>query len=293
VCHDAGGAEIVSSYIKSKDLKASYCVQGPAKDIFMKKLGLIDNKSLYDLVNDSNLIITGTSWGSDIEFNAIELAKKLNKKIVSYLDHWINYHERFIRNGKSIFPDEIWVGDMYALKIAKLNFPNQVIKLVKNEYLNAIKVDFDSIKNIGDVSKKVLFVSENISEHMNNLYGDDLYLGYNEISSIRVFLDNILEIKQNIESIVIRPHPSEINILQKYGWIFQHPINKKCKIEISTESSLLYDIAQSSIVVGCTSMALVVALICKKNVMTCIPQDIDSPLPHKEIVNLNNLIKTR
>ena len=39
VCHDAGGAEIVSNYVESETQNnLIYCVKGPAIKIFKKKL---------------------------------------------------------------------------------------------------------------------------------------------------------------------------------------------------------------------------------------------------------------
>ena len=41
--------------------------------------------------------------------------------VISVIDHWINYKKRFFRNNKIFFPDELWVTDNYAYKIAKIN----------------------------------------------------------------------------------------------------------------------------------------------------------------------------
>ena len=60
---------------------------------------------------------TGTS--SDYEKKAMLLARKYNKKVITYLDHWVEYRERFMIRNKIFRPDEIWVSDKYAFKIAK------------------------------------------------------------------------------------------------------------------------------------------------------------------------------
>ena len=107
VCHDAGGAEIVSSYVVRNNLRAGYYLKGPAISIFEGKLGIIKNSdSLFDLVKNSDWLLCGTGWQSDLEWSLIQEAKKQGKKVISFLDHWVNYQERFTRNNKYL-PDEI------------------------------------------------------------------------------------------------------------------------------------------------------------------------------------------
>ena len=98
VCHDAGGAEIVSSYVVRNNLAAGYYLKGPAISIFEGKLGIIKNSdSLFDLVKKSDWLLCGTSWQSELEWGLIQEAKKQGKKVISFLDHWGNYQERFTR----------------------------------------------------------------------------------------------------------------------------------------------------------------------------------------------------
>jgi len=71
---------------------------------------------------------------------------------VSFIDHWVNYRERFgypLKNWKNNLPDEIWAGDKYAFLIAKKLF-NKIlpIKLVKNPYFKEIKNKYYKTKKI-------------------------------------------------------------------------------------------------------------------------------------------------
>ncbi len=59
-------------------------------------------------------MLCGTSWQSDLEWRATELARRSGKRCVAYLDHWVNYRERFEREGELRLPDAIWVADLYA-----------------------------------------------------------------------------------------------------------------------------------------------------------------------------------
>ena len=73
------------------------------------------------MIKRSELVITGSSWPSRFEVAAIKNAIKNQVKVVTFLDHWIHYQLRFLFNGKLILPNEIWVGDKVAFKIAKRN----------------------------------------------------------------------------------------------------------------------------------------------------------------------------
>ena len=125
VSHDAGGAEIVSSFIKKNNLKCFYKLSGPAAKIFKSKI-----KKIPKLKNKLNLdlIVTGTSLKNSNEIVSIKYAKLKKIYSISFLDHWINYKNRFIRNKKMILPDEIILGDRISLNIAK-KFKNKKVKL--------------------------------------------------------------------------------------------------------------------------------------------------------------------
>lgn len=274
VCHDAGGAEIVSSYVLLNNIEAKYCLEGPALKIFERKVGNFKNNSLLDMINCVDWILCGTGWQSNLEWNAIQEAKKRKKKVVSFLDHWDYYTERFNRNSMYILPDEIWVGDIYAQKIAIEAFPGTKIKLIENPYLAEIKTMLGKIKPKEKMINKltVLFLCENISEHMFIKHGDENYLGYTEHDSLQLFLENIERIDKNISVITIRPHPSEKNPEIKYDWVKKYPMKTSCNIKFSDEENLIQDIVDCDIVAGAETMAMIVGLISGKRVISSIPK---------------------
>ena len=55
-------------------------------------------------------VLCGSSWRSDMEWRAIKSGRQLGKKVTVFLNHWINYQERFIRNGVQHLPDEYGLG---------------------------------------------------------------------------------------------------------------------------------------------------------------------------------------
>ena len=267
VCHDAGGAEILSSYIRQQGISPAYCIAGPALKIFNRKLGALENRTLERVLDEVDWFLCGTSWQSDLEWKLFDLARTKGKKTIAFLDHWVNYRERFIRDGVECFPDEIWVGDEDSERLAKNVFSDLPIKLVDNPYFEDLKLEFNKIDN-KDATKNmcILYVCEPIAEHMLLVYGNERHLGYTEEDALRYFLDNLSPLNISIEKIIIRPHPSESP--DKYKWALDYcDVN----IELGGMKDLTEEVALSDVVVGCESMAMVVGLLAKRRVISCIP----------------------
>ena len=95
------------------------------------------------IVEESDFLICGTSWQSTHENEAICLAKETNKRVVSVLDHYSCYLERFVKSGFSIIPNELWVTDKKSRALAREIAPSAIIKIVGNPYLDEMKLSFD------------------------------------------------------------------------------------------------------------------------------------------------------
>ena len=104
--------------------------------------------SLSAVVDTSSVVITGTGWSSDLEHQARQLAFRRNIPSVAVLDHWVNYRERFRRNGTSQLPGELWVSDAEAATLASLLFPNVPVKQLPNIWLEGLRTKVDSIRRI-------------------------------------------------------------------------------------------------------------------------------------------------
>ena len=292
VSHDAGGAEVLSSYVRQNNLDCLYVLEGPALKIFERKLGPIKNISIEDAINQSISIICSTSLQSDIEFSAIKLARDMGKHSIAFLDHWVNYHKRFVRSGLTVLPDEIWVGDMMALALAKKVFPVTPVTLIDNPYLQDVKQEllaYEKHRPLRLDSIAILYVCEPISEHAMLHHGNPRFWGYVEEEALRYFFSNISVLGRSIERILIRPHPSEP--IDKYNWMQQE---FKLPIQLGGARPLLEEIADSDLVVGCESMAMVVALLADKKVISCIPPG-GRPcvLPHSKITSLQNILQNK
>jgi hypothetical protein len=289
VSHDAGGAEILSSYVRQSGLDCHYVLEGPARKIFERKLGSIEMSSLEQAIRQSASILCGTSWQSDIEINAIKLARSLGKRSIAFLDHWVNYRDRFIRSGEIFLPDEIWVGDVMAESMAKEIFPHLPVTVVDDPYVQDIRRELTAIQThrlpLHD-SITILYVCEPVSAHALLQHGNAHFWGYVEEEALRYFLSNASALGKPIERILIRPHPSER--AEKYSWA-QHEF--ELPIELGGLRTLLEEIVDSDFVVGCESMAMVVGLYAGKNVFSCIPPGGRTcVLPHTEIISFQDIL---
>lgn len=289
VCHDAGGAELVSNYVKNNKGKYFYVLSGPAIKIFKKN---ISNKikiiGLAEAEKKTKRLLCGTSFESKLERKAIIKFKKKKKTTIAFFDHWTNYKSRLIYKKRIILPEIIWVSDKYALGLCKFNFPKTKIVLKKNFYIENIKnqIKYTAHTNILTTKKynNILYVSEPISEFKNKIKNFN-YKNSLEYKTFKFFIDNIKILNMNTLKIIFRIHPLE-NI-RKYKWLFGLGLN----IQFSKKKSLISDILRSKIVVGRQTMALVVALVAKKKVISCIPPNEQRCcIPYKGIKELRDMI---
>lgn len=281
VAHDAGGAAILASFVEEQQLDALFVLSGPAEKIFQERLGEIHVVSLLDALatSTSAWLLTGTGWQTDFEWKAIEQGRVSGKHVVTFLDHWVNYPSRFVRNGKTVYPNQIWVGDSYAAELTRRVLPGIEIRQVINPYFKHFVKDVKridrTVKYRPSHLKNILYVSENID-----------YEGFCQNDAIQYFMNNLEALGVEVGRIVLRPHPSEL--AEKYEWCINH---FDTNMMLSDGSSLAIEVAASDIVVGCTSMAMALALMADRRVVSCIPNAaIEFTLPFHQIEHLADLI---
>lgn len=292
VAHDAGGAEIISSYIRRHRLICSFCLEGAAVGVIARKLGAVKTLPLEDLVAQSEWLLCGTSFLSNLEWRAIGQARAAGKRCVVVLDHWVNFRQRFVRHGEWHWPDEVWVGDETAARIAAETLPEIPQTLVPNAYFMDIQDEIRAITvpdRPPDPGLSILYVCEPLRDDGFALYGDERYWGYTEEEALSYFLSNVGAIGDNIARIAVRPHPQET--LGKYDWAqkeFDLPL------VCGEKKTLLEQIAACDVVAGCATMAMVVGLLAGKRVVSCIPPGGKTVrLPQAEIEDMSRLIAAR
>lgn len=290
VSHDAGGAEILASLVARQKLDCVFVLEGPAVEVFRRRLGPIQSVGLEWAVQSSDSVICGTSWQSDLEWRAVVAAKSNQRRVVSYIDHWGHYLERFTRNGLTILPDEIWVGDAVAFSKAVTIFPQLTVRLEPNPYFADIIEQLSNLSDRahpdGDVGLSVLFVCEPLSDHGRLDFNNELHWGYTEFDALRYLYRNLASLGDRVRRLTIRPHPSERSgkyddIAREFGDVAL----------VGGKRSLLEEISDCDVVAGCQSMAMVVGLLANKRVVAAIPPGgIACALPQVEIEPLTALV---
>ncbi|MDO9183407.1 MAG: hypothetical protein Q7U04_13415 [Bacteriovorax sp.] len=292
VAHDAGGAEVLSAWVKRNiDDTFIFHLNGPAKKIFLKKLPIIKECSEDEMwrMIDSGQIQLAFTASSFISVEKAVITTCLEKKIkvITLLDHWVHLRERFgfpDPEWSSMVSDEVWCGDEHVFQLCKdLKFPVEKLKIVNNCYWDEIKEEATQI-NIPCNQNGILYIAEPVREHSEAIHGDKNYLGYDEYSCLEYFFDLMTKLGNEKFDITIRPHPSEE--VDKYFYLFKkHPEFAQLKIEL--KRTLIEDCLSNRVVVGADTMGLVIGIILGKLVFTTIPPEgKKSNLPFSQILPL-------
>lgn len=285
VAHDAGAANHISAWFgpsMMNNVRGSF--GGPAQGIFDRQCPWITAARFNELLPQCKTLISGTGWASTLEHDARKLAKQVGCRSIAVIDHWTNYRARFVRDGEEVLPDEIWVTDEYARKLAEAEFPGIQIIQLQNSYLENLvhEVRAHECTKPAHLTGNVLYVLEPIRQ----AWGSSDPPG--EFQALDFFVKNlgVIGLDGNA-SIKLRPHPSDI--VGKYDqWIgSQNGLN----ISLDASSTLAESVAWADVVVGCETYAMVVALAAGKRVISSIPPWAPSCiLPQAGILKLADLV---
>jgi len=286
VLHDAGAANLIIGWLKSglmPDVQVH--VGGPAEILWRNNFPSIGTTSLMTALSGATALLCGTGWASKLEYNAMTDARKLGIPIFAAIDHWVNYRQRFLRDGVEILPNEVWVSDHYALLEAIRQLPEVNVREYENSYL---KEQVRSVLALTSISKgvlrttRVLYALEPIRESWSC---EDPRPG--EFQALDYFLSQLflLGLDETCE-IRLRPHPSDPS--GKYDeWIVK---TKMANVSLAPHESISEAIAWADIVAGCESFVLIIGLKSGRKVVSTLPPWANKiRLPHKGIIRLNKL----
>ena len=162
VVNDAGGANQIFAYLEARGIMPKFFdATGPAGTHLFNQFAFRDkpSKNFKLWIDNVDVLLTGTSLSFDGEHNARCLARSKSVYSIVVLDHWVNYLSRFVRNGDTCLPDEIWVTDEFALAKAQTDFNATKLKLVDNlnkKIENLLTVDLSASRGAGhDKGKSV------------------------------------------------------------------------------------------------------------------------------------------
>lgn len=204
-----------------------------------KDLVEIVDFSLSDIKNvlssfKPQYIFCGTSPLNKFEHLWRKVAVNENIKVISFIDHWTSYIERFTFNNEIIFGDEVWVVNKIAKKEAVLaGIPEKIINILGNPYYEKVKkfkpiIDkklFFKSNNLNPTKSIVLYISDYLSTNYAKNIDGLCELGYDEYTVFLDLLDCLNSYDNNFISkfqFLIKIHPkapmNKFNsILKKYN----------------------------------------------------------------------------
>lgn len=271
VCHDAGAANIIYSWIESS-IQASPSLansiriysQGPANyllDNFDIK-HVVRCSSLDEAMKNAQTLLAGTGWATSLELQALDQAKKMGIRSISVIDHWINYSDRFCIEGWQIDPDELWVTDSYAKDIVEKTFPGVKVNQKPNLYIARTVDRINALSTPTSSMLRILYVLEPFRKPWIKGREDG------EFDALEYFFLHMEELLRSpVAEVRLRPHPSDPP--GKYDrWLDS---TKTFRLLLDVQPELEHSIAWADVVVGCQTMAMVVSVEAGKRVICSMP----------------------
>ena len=245
--NDAGGAEHIVWLLRNFDHPVTALIQGPAIKIFEKAGFEFQIASTFQQLLESNLIITGSGWMSELENKVIRECTVNQVPTITVLDHWVNYKERFEREPK-VIPNMLAVTNSLALGLASDLFPKAPVWLLPDSQLE----DYKNLIRKFPSGNKVLVLLEPTSSLSNEFsISDNMNL---ELIEKAVELN----MRRKLTGVVLRLHPSQVAGDPK----FQVMRSRFPEITFSDEKDLADDLKFSAIVLGFSTYGLYISAMC-------------------------------
>lgn len=263
IFNDAGAINLATDWLELANCTVRPFMTGPAAKIWENRFPASMCKDLETALTSSNIIITGTGWGSETEHLSRVFARDKKLLNIAVIDHWTNFSTRFIYKGVEVLPDEVWVSDSFAKNEVEKTYPSVSTRLLPNLYLESKVKAIKKLCNERDNGNKqrILYALEPVKAQWGGKIDP-------EFQALDYFIENLkhLNLHEDVE-IILRPHPSEPD--NKYSdWLFG---NQQLNIEIQKDRPIEQQIANADYVVGCETFALIIAAEAGKNVICSIP----------------------
>jgi hypothetical protein len=283
--HDAGAANIIFGWLKAfPDLSVRAAMEGPARTIWERTFPDRPLTPLDAALDGAAQMLSGTGWASRFEHEARQQARRSGIPAIAVVDHWVNYRQRFVRNGDELLPDEIWVSDRYALDIASDEFPDIPVRAFANRYLDA---EVEAVRGLDaadpmPAGHRILYALEPVRLAWR---GDDLRPG--EFQALDYFVSRLdaLDIPADAE-IRLRPHPSDPP--GKYeAWV---AANTHLNVSMAPDEPIADAVHWAGWIAGCESFVLIIGVAAGRRVVSTLPPWGNAlRLPHEAILRLRDL----
>jgi hypothetical protein len=275
VAHDAGAANLIIAWIKAWGWPVRACVRGPALKLWVQAF---PNKPIWNTPEEAMdgcvSLLTGTGWASNLEHDARREGVGRGLRVAAVVDHWVNYPQRFERDGETVMPHELWVADAWAENIAREVLPLLPVRQFENLYLKTQVAQVGPPPGDGTL----LYLLEPVRQDWGRGVAG-------EFQALDFLLENIHLLQPiPIRRIRLRPHPSDW--ASKYDKYFDSDF----PIELDTSPDMAAALGQADVVAGVESFALTLALSAGRAVYSSLPPWAPAfRLPHKEICQIRNI----
>lgn len=277
MAHDAGATNLILAWLKAWGGPVRAYMQGPAAKLWATSFPNVPIcSSLKDALDGASSLVSGTGWASSLEHEARIYADKYGVRSVAVLDHWVNYTQRFERNGQVQWPDELWVADDWARRIALQLFPNVIVRQFENLY---VKTQVAQVRPpLGQGT--VLYLLEPLRQNWGSRVEG-------EFQALDFALEHMDLVCPNAEIILLRPHPSETPAKYADYLARDHRIRFDSSVEMSQALSL------ANVVMGVESFGLTLALAAGRTVYSSLPPWAPAlRLPHTGIQQIRHLFSS-
>jgi hypothetical protein len=244
---------VISAWLR-RGRDAALWLDGPARAVFARKLPDADPLAAIPAVDGFDFVLCGSSGASGHERAVVRAARDAGVRSAVWLDHWVNYPARFDR-----LPDELWVCDEHAARIARATVPGPPVLIKGNPYLEDAAAEVRALAGPRGERERVLYLTEPTADAAAAATGDPLGWGYEERGALRAYLERATGVE-----VRVRRHPAEppgkyADLLAEFG------------VAASPGGPLAADIAWADTVAGCDTMGMVVALAAGRRVVSVIP----------------------
>ncbi len=301
VCaHDAGAASHMAAWLAPLQPQLRLFLAGPAKPLFRARLGAATRcfPTLEEALAGAQVLISGTGWASDLEHQARRLARQRDIPSVAVLDHWLNYRERFQREGGELLPDALWVADAEAAALATASFPNVPVLQLPNHWLEGLCSTVQALRSKTNPqprqpARRLLYLLEPIRVPWSQGPGGTSEAG--EIQGLRYWLQQLPHLieqgwvapQRELEALALRPHPSEP--VGKYDALIAEAASR-WPIQLDRTPVLAEALAWADAAFGCETQALVAAMACTLPAFSTVPPWAPPcRLPHVKLHHLSRV----
>ena len=279
--NDAGPAAYLSQIIDAlgEDFR---CVSSEVSSKVFSKYGTsnqvisLENQAQYDDFvqkkysnRQIKLIVGGTSWGDCLDKAVIKFGRENQIKVISVIEHWSWYRQRFEEGDKLRLPDYILVNDEFAkFEAVACGLPAEIILPLGNPVLENRSFDVSKVTNKASWLKELNIPDKKIVTFVSEEYLKDFPVGSPQFQGFTEFqvVEDILWAINEQFHLLIKLHPMED--LAKYARYKGNNVSVFQQMDIPALT------VNSDFIIGLGSMLLLEMSVQRQDILSYRPHDL-------------------